>query len=129
MGDTMNGYNSNYFNRSSMKNLRTSIQNMVLEDFEQRQAERRERNQERREQKAALGSLETEVQQKMRDIASQSIQFGQQGSPTTSDQVELRAKALDRLQNEPDFVKRANELGQAVGQYSGSGSAGRFGYR
>jgi hypothetical protein len=31
MGDTMNGYNSNYFNRSSMKNLRTSIQEMVLE--------------------------------------------------------------------------------------------------
>jgi len=128
MGDTMNGYNSNYFNRSSMKNLRTSIQNMVLEDFQERQAERRQRNLEKREREAKIDALETQVQQTMRNISNQPPIGGTSPGPI-EDQIRLRAMAIDQLQQDTDFVKKANEMGQAVGQYSGGGSAGRFGYR
>ena len=140
----MNGYNSNFFNKSICESIRKSIQQIALSEdssvnrrtSEAVRAQAQERNRQKNERNAELNALEIQVQQKMRDMAASAKQQqqGQVGPPLgnvqdPSDQKELRARALDALQQDQDFIARANKVGQSVGQYTGSGSAGRFGYR
>ena len=131
----MNGYKPNFFNKSICESIRKSIQQIAIsEDINQRmsdaiRAQAQERNRERKERKAAFGELETKVQQTMRDMAASNSAMGPNQVQNPQDQKELRARALDKLQQDADFTAKANQYGQAVGQYSGSGSAGRFGYR
>jgi hypothetical protein len=131
----MNGYKPNFFNKSLCESIRKSIQKIAIsEDINQRmsdaiRAQAQERNRERKERKAAFGELETKVQQTMRDMAASNSSMGLNQVQNPQDQKELRARALDKLQQDADFTAKANQYGQAVGQYSGSGSAGRFGYR
>ena len=139
----MNGYNSNFFNKSMCESMRKSIQQIALgEDSsvnrrtsEAIRAQAQERNRQKKERQSELDALETQVQQTMRDMAASAKQQQGQVGPSfgnvqdPSDQKELRARALDQLQQNAEFRERANKAGQSVGQHTGSGSAGRFGYR
>lgn len=125
------------------ESMRKSIQQIALgEDSsvnrrtsEAVRAQAQERNRQKKERQSELDALETQVQQTMRDMAASAKQQQGQVGPSfgnvqdPKDQKELRARALDQLQQNAEFRERANKAGQSVGQYSGSGSAGRFGYR
>lgn len=83
------------------------------------ESRRLERAAEAQEKRKKIASMQTRVNQEMSKIAK---------ATGSADKYELRAKALDKLQNDADFVKAANEVGETVGKYSGYGNRGRFSY-
>lgn len=108
--------------RKQLNSFKTALTS-VFEDSRYREkllADAEKRNQ----QKAESDALNVIVRQEMANLRKiQGANFNQ------NDQYELRAFALDKLSANEEFTKRANAIGQVVGQYVGDGSAGRFGYR
>lgn len=88
-----------------------------------RGSSRRDRGEEAREKyrekRKKIDSLYTRIKQEMSNMAKTS---------NITDTYKLRAMALDKLQQDKDFVQSANEVGETVGRYSGYGNRGRFSY-
>lgn len=77
-----------------------------------------ERNEEKRMRKAQTREMQARLKQEMANIRSAG----------ESDESAVRAKAVQNLAKDKDFVTQANQMGYSVGKVSGSES-GMFGYR